>query len=91
MDLYKNIIENKVMLYNLAIEYYNNIDEEYREECLVSPKSISILMDHDFIVTPSIKIRLELRSQDEQKVIGDYFLYINEEREFVDEFLIYKD
>ncbi|MCD9576867.1 hypothetical protein [Flavobacterium soyae] len=90
MDLYKNIIEDKVMLYNLAVAYYNNIDEECREKCLASPKSISILMDHDFIVTPCIEIRLELSSQQEQKTIGNYFLYIDEEKVFVDEFLIYK-
>jgi len=90
MDL-NIILKNKEEYYRLATDYYNNIDEEYREECLASPKSISIVMDHDFIVTPSIEIRLELRSQDEQKTIGNYFLYIDEEKEFIDEFLIYKD
>ncbi|PIF31602.1 hypothetical protein CLU81_2104 [Flavobacterium sp. 9] len=85
------ILKNKEEYYRLAIEYYDNIDEEYREECLVSPKSISVLMDHDFIVTPCIEIRLELLSQDEQKTIGNYFLYTDEEKQFVDEFLIYKD
>ena len=85
------ILKNKEEYYRLATEYYNNIEAESREECLTSPKSISIVMDHDFIVTPSIEIRLELLSQDEQKTIGKYFLYIDEEKQFVDEFLIYKD
>lgn len=90
MDL-SIILKNKEEYYRLATEYYNIIEVESRDECLTSPKSISILMDHDFIVTPCIEIRLELLSQDEQKTIGKYFLYIDEEKQFVDEFLIYKD
>jgi hypothetical protein len=87
MDL-NIILKNKEEYYRLATEYYNNIEAESREECLASPKSILILMDHDFIVTPCIEIRLELRSQDEQKIIRNYFLYIDEEKQFVDEFLV---
>ena len=65
MDLYKNIIENKEMLYNRAIEYYNNIEKECIEkECiekeLIILKSISIIIHHEFISTPCIEIKLEL-------------------------------
>lgn len=88
MDLDINIIKDKDVFYNLAIEYYNNVDEEYREECSISRKSIAIVVDHEFIVTPCIEIKLELRSVVEQNKIGNYFLYVNQEKEFVDEFLI---
>ncbi|WP_172426730.1 hypothetical protein [Flavobacterium sp. ACN6] len=47
-------------------------------------------MDHDFIPTPCIEIKLELRSMEEQNRIGNYFLYVNQEKEFVDELLILK-
>ena len=88
MDLHKDIIENKEEFYSLAIEYYNKIDEEYREECSISRKSIAILVDHEFIVTPCIEIKLELRSVVKQNKIGNYFLYVNQEKEFVDEFFV---
>ena len=86
MNLHKDIIESKEEFYNLAIEYYNNIDKEYLQECLVIPKSISILLDHDFIPTPCIEIKLEFLK--DQKKEGNYFLYVNEKKEFIDEFLI---
>lgn len=86
MALYKDMIENKEELYGLAIEYYNNIDKDYREECLIIPKSISILLDHDFIPTPCIEIKLELLK--DQIKEGNYILYVNEKKEFIDEFLI---
>lgn len=86
MALYKDMIKNKEELYGLAIEYYNNIDKDYREECLIIPKSISILLDHDFIPTPCIEIKLELLK--DQIKEGNYILYVNEKKEFIDEFLI---
>ncbi|MFH6945884.1 hypothetical protein [Flavobacterium sp. FlaQc-50] len=90
MDLNKLIIENKNEYYNLAIEYLKRIDiEEYGQgEFNTSiPKSISVLIDHDFIPTPCIKIRLNLLL--DQKETGKYFLYINQEKEFIDEFLMF--
>ena len=88
MDLYKNIIEKKEEFYNLAIEYYNNIDKEYRENCLIVPKSISIVIDHQFIPTLSVEVKLELKYEDHEKNIGHYFLYLDERKDFIDEFLI---
>lgn len=82
----KDIIANKEEFYNLAIDYCNNIDKDYCEECLIIPKSISILVDHDFIPTPCIEIKLELLK--DQIKEGNYFLYVNEKKEFIDEFLI---
>lgn len=85
MNLHKDIIESKEEFCNLAIEYYNNIDKEYLQECLVIPKSISILLDHDFIPTPCIEIKLEFLKDQKKKAI---ILYVNEKKEFIDEFLI---
>lgn len=88
MDLLEKTFNNKKEFYNLALEYFHNIDsEEYQGiqfDNIVS-KSISILLDHDFITTPCIEIKLEL-SKDEKK-IANYFLYVNENKEFIDEFL----
>lgn len=52
----------------------------------IIPKSISILVNHDFIPTPCIEIKLELLK--DQKKEGNYILYVNEKKEFIDEFLI---
>ena len=67
MDLHKNIIENKEKFYNLAIQYYNNIEDEFKEADSIIPKSISIVIDHEFISTPCVQIKLQLYSNDEQK------------------------
>ncbi|MDW8851521.1 hypothetical protein SD960_15555 [Flavobacterium sp. MMLR14_040] len=88
MDLHKSVIKNKEELYSLAIEYYNKIDKEYLEEYFIVPRSISIVIDHQFIPIPCVEIKLELKHQNEQKHIGHYILYIDERKNFVDEFLI---
>ncbi|EJL59511.1 hypothetical protein [Flavobacterium sp. CF136] len=87
MDLHKNIVENKEEFYNLAIQYYNNIEDEFKEADSIIPKSISIVVDHEFIPTPCIKIKLELYSQDQQKKTGNYYLYLDMAKHFIDEFL----
>jgi hypothetical protein len=90
MDLNKSSIENENEYYNLAIEYLKRIDiEEYEqgEFNRIVPESISVLIDHEFIPTPCIKIRLNLLL--DQKETGKYFLYINQEKEFIDEFLMF--
>jgi len=88
MDLLYGTIHNKKEFYNLALKYFHHINaEEYDIKFhVVSPKSISILLDHDFIPTPCIEIKLELLK--DQKKEGNYFLYVNEKKEFIDEFLI---
>ncbi|MBS7256412.1 hypothetical protein [Flavobacterium branchiicola] len=88
MDLLEKTVQNKKELYNLAIWYYEKIDpQEYEAlnfDSVVS-KSISILIDHDFIPTPCIEIKLEL--QNDQIKVGNYLLYIDENKQFLDEFL----
>ncbi|MFV8344429.1 hypothetical protein [Flavobacterium sp. XS2P39] len=91
MELHKNITENKEEYYHLAIKYYYNINtEEYLNNRISSiiPKSISILIDHQFIPTPCIEIKIELHHKEEHKGISSYFLYVNDKKEFIDEFLI---
>ncbi|OUL59836.1 hypothetical protein [Flavobacterium sp. AJR] len=88
MDSYKDISDKKEEFYNLAIKYYYNIDKEYLDNISkIVNKSISILVDHEFIPTPCIEIRLELHHQDDDVNVSSYYLYINEENEFIDEFL----
>lgn len=89
MDKFKNILDNKEELYRLAIKYYYNIEEEYLEHInKIIPKSISILIDHEFITTPCIEIKIQLYHNDEKLDNASYYLYVNEEKEFIDEFLI---
>ena len=86
MDLLERTIHNKKEFYNLALEYFYHAEEYDIKFNVISPKSISILLDHDFIPTPCIEIKLELLK--DQKKEGNYFLYVNEKKEFIDEFLI---
>lgn len=88
MNLNGFIVENKNEYYDLASQYFNNIDPEEYENVKVDdivPKSISILIDHDFIPTPCIEIKLELYKNQIKK--ANYFLYVDEKKEFIDEFL----
>lgn len=88
MSLLEKTVEDKEQLYKLSMEYFQNIDVAEYENIkfnTISPKSISILIDHDFIPTPCIEIKLELLK--DQRKTANYFLYINENKEFVDEFL----
>lgn len=84
-------IQKKEVYYALAKEYFNNIStceyENFKFDDIV-PKSISILIDHDFISTPSIKIKINLFQ--DQKQVGAYYLYVNKDKEFIDEFLLIK-
>ena len=88
MQKHLNIIQDKDLYYNLANNYLKKIDSieldiDFDE---IISKSISILADHDFIPTPCIEIKLELFK--DQKKTGNYFLYVDEKKEFIDEFLI---
>lgn len=88
MQKHLNIIQDKDLYYNLANNYLKKIDsiELDIDFDKIIPKSISILVDHDFIPTPCIEIKLELFK--DQKKTGNYFLYVDEKKEFIDEFLI---
>ncbi|MCC9061947.1 hypothetical protein [Flavobacterium piscisymbiosum] len=88
MQKHLNIIQDKDLYYNLANNYLKKIDSielDIDFDKIIS-KSISILVDHDFIPTPCIEIKLELFK--DQKKTGNYFLYVDEKKEFIDEFLI---
>ena len=92
MGLLEKTVENKNGLYKLALEYFQNIEvDEYENIDLdkIIPKSISILIDHDFIPTPCIEIRLDLYQQEQQLSNCKYILYVDEKNDFVDEFLIF--
>lgn len=83
MDL--KVIQCKNEYYELAQEYLKKMDIlDFNTNEIIS-KSISILVDHDFIPTPCIEIKLELLEN--QKKTTNYFLYLNENKEFIDEFL----
>jgi len=89
MDLLERIFQNKKEFYNLALEYFHNINSAIYEDTkfdMIVSKSISILIDHDFIPTPCIEIKLELRKNQIKR--GNYFLYVSENKEFIDELLI---
>ncbi|WDF63061.1 hypothetical protein [Flavobacterium sp. KACC 22763] len=83
MDL--KVIQCKNEYYELAQEYLKKMDIlDFNINEIIS-KSISILVDHDFIPTPCIEIKLDLFEN--QKKTANYFLYLNENKEFIDEFL----
>jgi hypothetical protein len=89
MDIYKKVLDKKEEFYHLAIKYYYNIDEEYLDDISkIVPKSISILIDHEFIPTPCVEIKIQLYHLDESIGVTSYYLYVTEEKEFIDEFLI---
>lgn len=90
MDLFEKNINTKEF-YNLATESYYNIDSgEYQNnEVILIDKSISFLIDHSFIPTPCFEIKIEIKNKTEEKIIGYYILYINEKKEFIDEFLVF--
>ncbi|MFW0739114.1 hypothetical protein [Flavobacterium sp. T12S277] len=92
MSLLEKTLEDKEELYKLALKYFQNIDAEEYENVkfnTISPKSISILLDHDFIPTPCIEIRLDLYQQEQEFSNCRYILYVDEKKEFVNEFLIF--
>jgi len=74
--------------YQLAIDCFQNIDPKVYENSMfeIVSKSISILIDHDFIPTPCVEIKLELLK--DQKKTGNYFLYVDKNKEFIDELLV---
>jgi len=88
MQKHLNIIQDKDLYYNLANNYLKKIDSIELDINFdkIIPKSISILVDHDYIPTPCLEIKLELFK--DQKKTGNYFLYVDEKKEFIDEFLI---
>jgi len=89
MDLIERIINSKEDFYNVATEYYYNIGQDDKLKQKIINKSIAILIDHLFIPVPCIEIKIEVHNSIEEKYLGHYILYLNEEKEFLDEFLIF--
>lgn len=83
----ENILKNKEEFYLFAVEHYYNIDEDYLNDIdEIVTKSISILLDHEFIPTPCIEIRLEIHYKNNDR--SSYYLYVDEKKEFLDDFFI---
>lgn len=91
MDIIE-IIENKAYYYDLSHTYFGQLNQKDFIEDLQVPlseirnESISLLLDHDFIHTPSIQVRLELLQ--DLLTIGTYTLYIDDLGNVVDQFLV---
>ncbi len=65
-------------------------DKEIRllNNCSIINKSISLVINHLFIETPSIEINLELSF--EELTIGNYYLYLNIDNNIQDDYLYFK-
>lgn len=89
MELVEKIAKEKEMLYSLGEKYYDGILENESEfrDLRIERNSIYIVVDHDMIQTGSIGIKFYLY-QNEDLRNGYYVLYVDENYEFVDEFLV---
>lgn len=91
MDIIETILKNKEHYYALAHSHYNSSD---KSDFIITPslaknKSISLLLDHEFIFTPAIQIQLSLFIENGLLSIGMYTLYIDQSEEnIIDEFLV---
>lgn len=83
---------NTEELFDIAISHYNAIDFENVEvkhkNIIIGGKYIAEVNNHDFIPTPCIEIKLDLQSSNTNRIIGHYSLYITNNKEFLDEFLV---
>jgi hypothetical protein len=86
MDIARDILEQKDEFYNIAKLYLSKIEEVDFEIDTVVNKSISILLNHEFIVTPCIEIKIKIYCKDDEIYL--YCLYLSYNKEFIDEFLI---
>ena len=89
MELVEKIFKDKEMLYSLGKKHYDEILENESE--LINLKevrnSIYIVVDNDMIQTGAIAIKFTLY-QNEDLRNGYYVLYVDENHDFVDEFLV---
>lgn len=90
MDLLEKKVD-KDDFYNLAIQYYINLNlEEFQHmETILVNKSIGLILDHLFIPTPCFEIKIEIQSKMNEVKLGSYVLYISDKKEFIDEFLFF--
>lgn len=89
MDVVEKISRDKEMLYSLGKKYYDEILENESEfrNLREERNSIYIAVDHDMIQTGAIGIKFDLY-QNENLRNGNYVLYVDENYNFVDEFLV---
>ena len=86
----------------LALNYYNKLirnnpelSQELPEsinlnDIEVKNKSVSILLEHPFIPTPSIEVCLDLFAKSSSRILGSYHLITDNKQAFVDVFLLFK-
>lgn len=90
MNLFNLNIENKDEYYNHAIEYFNKITVE-DHNCgnfdNIVPKSISILIHHDFIPAPCVEIKLDILQN--KKRLGTIFYISASKRNLSMSFLFF--
>jgi hypothetical protein len=85
-----DLLKSKKDLYLLALDYLNRMDADefnignYR----IENNSISYLVHHKFIPVPSIKIELQLFNKSHILSNFNYYLYIDDNLKFIDEFLV---
>ena len=84
-----DLLKSKKDLYSLALEYLNRIeaDEFNIGSYKIENNSISYVVDHNFIPVPSIKIELRLIKNSHIFSKYNYYLYIDANLNFIDEFL----
>ena len=89
MELVEKIFKDKEMLYSLGKKYYDEILENESElrDLKEERNSIYIVVDHEMIQTRAIGIKFTLY-QNEDLRNGYYVLYVDENYDFVDEFLV---
>lgn len=85
-----DLLKSKEDLYLLALEYLNRIeaDEFNIGNYKIENNSISYLVDHNFIPVPFIKIELRLIKSSHIFSNYNYYLYIDANLKFIDEFLV---
>jgi hypothetical protein len=85
-----DLLKSKEELYLLALEYLNRIeaDEFNIGNYKIENNSITYLVDHNFIPVPCIKIELRLIKNSHIFSNYNYYLYIDDDLKFIDEFLV---
>ncbi len=84
LSYYKKLMENN---YELNEEMPQGIGIE---DIVVINKSISIMLVHPTIQTPSIEVCLDLFTKNSPIPLGKYQLITDNEQQFIDEYLILK-
>jgi len=89
MDLVEKIFKDKEILYSLGVKYYYEILENESEfrNLREERNSIYIIVDHGMVQREAVGIKFYLYTKEDLRV-GYYVLYVDENYDFVDEFLV---